>query len=281
MASDSLTLASDEQSSWAHWLVPSVCDLYFVALFCLLVFTNLSSRLLGDAGIGWHIRTGQLILSTHSVPRVDPFSSSLNGHPWFAWEWLYDLLVGWLASATGLNGVIVFTAFVIALTFSLAFRWLVHRGVNIPVALVLVLLATSASMIHFFARPHVVSWLLTFVWFWVLDSSDAKCVAGRFDSADSVKKSSSQRLLWLLPTTMVLWVNLHGGFLIALVLLAIYWLSALWQWLRAGTDRIDDLLLQMDELERQAEIDAEAAASGDFRLRAAGENRPDFACRCK
>ena len=50
---------------WLRWLVPSVGDLIFVALLGVLVFTALSVRLLGDAGIGWHIRTGQMILATH------------------------------------------------------------------------------------------------------------------------------------------------------------------------------------------------------------------------
>src|ERR1700723_1910116 len=68
-----------------RWLIPSIGDLIFVALLGLLGFTNLSGRLLGDAGIGWHIRTGQLILATHSIPRVDPFSSTMVGHPWCAW----------------------------------------------------------------------------------------------------------------------------------------------------------------------------------------------------
>ena len=82
--------------------MPSIADLIFVALFATLVFTPLSVRLLGDAGIGWHIRTGQEILATHSIPRVDPFSSTMAGKPWVAWEWLYDVLVGELETLLGL-----------------------------------------------------------------------------------------------------------------------------------------------------------------------------------
>src|ERR1700692_3334121 len=93
-----------------RWLIPSIGELIFVALLGLLGFTSLSVRLLGDAEIGWHIRTGQLILATHSIPRVDPFSSSMSGQPWFAWEWLYDVLVGWLERTAGLNGVVLITA---------------------------------------------------------------------------------------------------------------------------------------------------------------------------
>ena len=226
-----------------RWILPSVADLFFLALFCLLIFTNLSSRLLGDAGIGWHIRTGQLILSSRSIPHFDPFSSSMNGRPWFAWEWLYDVLVGGLASLAGLNGVVVLTSLIIALTFWLAFRWLVGHGTNVLLALVLVLLAVCGSMIHFFARPHVVSWLLSFVWFSILDSVEGNFVAAGVKS--EARESKNSIYLWLLPLTMLFWVNLHGGFLLGFVLLAIYWVSALWDWLRAGEQHSGELLLKI------------------------------------
>jgi len=233
--------AADSQPAWVRWLLPSIGDLFFVALLGLLVFTTLSVRLLGDAGIGWHIRTGQLILATHAVPRADPFSS-MTGQPWFAWEWLYDVLVGRLESKAGLNGVVLFTALIIAATFSWTFRLLLRRGTNVFVALVLVLLAASASMIHFLARPHVVSWLFTLAWFWILETSERSC-ASRSDSAEtSATQVHRPRLLWLLPLLMSLWVNVHGGFLVGFVLLAIYWCSAVWQWFRLKEDRFDDFL---------------------------------------
>src|SRR5580658_6797652 len=117
MAIGSTTSAADSPPAWVRWVIPSAGDLVFAALLGLLAFTALSVRLLGDAGIGWHIRTGQMIVATHAIPRVDPFAATMSGHPWFAWEWLYDLLVGWLESVAGLNGVVLFTALVIALVF--------------------------------------------------------------------------------------------------------------------------------------------------------------------
>ncbi len=223
-------------------MVPSAGDLIFAALLGLLAFTSLSVRLLGDAGIGWHIRTGQMILSTHAIPRVDPFSATMSGQPWFAWEWLYDLLVGWLETATGLNGVVLFTALVIAMVFAWTFRLLLRRGTNVLVALLLVLLAASAAMIHFLARPHVVSWLFTVVWFWILESSEKSCCVSDSDSPSSKAEPRRGGVLWLLPPLMLVWVNIHGGFLVGFVLLAIYWFSAAWQWLRLKEDRFDDAL---------------------------------------
>jgi hypothetical protein len=210
--------------------MPSGADLIFVALLGVLVFTPLSMRLLGDAGIGWHIRAGQQILATHAIPRVDSFSSTMAGKPWFAWEWLYDIVVGQLETTLGLNGVVWFTAVVIAAVFAWVFRLLIARGTNLLVALVLVLLAVAASMIHFLARPHVVSWLFTLAWFWILDFSERESFERR------------GRRLWVLPLLMLLWVNMHGGFLLGFVLLGIFLLGAAWTWFTTREGRIEEVL---------------------------------------
>jgi hypothetical protein len=205
--------------------------------------------LLGDAGTGWHIRTGQLILATHKIPHVDPFSSSLNGQPWFAWEWLYDLLAGWLDQVAGLNGVVLLTALMIAFVFSWTFRLMLRRGANLLVAFVLLLLAASASMIHFFARPHVASWLFTLAWFCILESSEDDCRGLGTDAAPDRSRTHRSRRLYLLPLLMLVWVNVHGGFLLGFALLAIYWLCAASLWLRLtlrmAEDQFADVLLKI------------------------------------
>lgn len=210
--------------------MPSVADLICIALLCGLVFTPLAMRLLGDAGIGWHIRTGQLILQSHAIPRVDPFSIQIQ-KPWIAWEWLYDIVVGALDSWCGLNGVVWFTAAVIAAVFGWTFRLMLVRGTNLLVALILVLVAISASMIHFLARPHVLSWLFVVLWFWILDSTERASFEGN---------SASPWRLWMLPVSMLVWVNMHGGFLLGLVLLGIYWAASLWTWFTSREGLIEE-----------------------------------------
>src|SRR5919109_2356197 len=134
---------------WIHLILPSVTDLIFIVVLFSLSYSALSSRLLGDAGIGWHIRNGELMLRTHMVTRVDVFSYTMNGRPWLAWEWLYDVIIGAVHQWLGLNGVVFFTAIVIASTFALVFRTLLSRGSLVQISLVLLLLAMGASMIHF------------------------------------------------------------------------------------------------------------------------------------
>src|SRR6202049_4496551 len=224
---------------WIRLLFPSVGDVIFIVLLALLTLTPLSVRLLGDAGIGWHTRAGQEILATQAIPRVDSFSSSMNGKPWFAWEWLYDLVVGGVEGVTGLNGVVFVTALIIAAVFGWSFRLLVRRRTNIFLAVVLVMLAASASMIHFFARPHVVSWLLTLAWFQVLDSSERNAFGAAPPFSGRMRTGP---WLWFLPLVMLLWVNLHGGFLVAFALLGIYWLSTMWLGFTAASNKLEDIL---------------------------------------
>ncbi len=212
--------------------MPSAADLIFIAILWVLVFTPLAVRLLGDAGIGWHIRTGQQIIATHTIPRLDSFSSTMAGKPWFAWEWLYDIGVGLLEANLWLNGVVWLTAVVIAAVFASLFRLLIIRGTNLFVALALLLLAVSASTIHFLARPHVLSWLFTLVWFWILDSSEQDVAARK-------------KLLSFLPLLMLLWVNVHGGFLVAFVLLGIFWLAAAWDSFMRKETQFEDSLQKL------------------------------------
>ena len=214
--------SSDQRLAWVQWLLPSTADLIFIGLACSLCFTALATKLLNDAGIGWHIRTGQLILCSHHIPHVDPYSSIMAGKPWFAWEWLYDLAVAVLHSKLGLNGVVWLNALFVAVVFPWTYRLAVSRGTNLFAALTLILLAISASMIHVLARPHVVTWLFVVMWFSILDRSERESFAA--------KVGPNRRWLWFLPLSMLIWVNVHGGFLLGLVLCVIFWIGAFWTW---------------------------------------------------
>jgi hypothetical protein len=200
-----------------RFLVPSVRDIIFVFLFWSLLAGPLSNRPLADPDIGWHIRTGERILATHSLPRTDPFSSTMQGQPWLAWEWLYELLLGALHRACGLNGVVWLCALLVATVFAWLLSQLLQRGSGLFLAVVLMLLAEAASAIHLYARPHIASWLLTLSWFVVLE---------KWELWNQKQGSRPRWIPWFFPASILLWVNLHGGWLFGLALLGIYVASA-------------------------------------------------------
>jgi hypothetical protein len=204
--------------AWFRFLAPSTTDLIFITLLVATSGGALSTRLLGDASIGWHIRNGEQMLKTHAITRTDPFSVTMGGQTWYAWEWLYDLGIARIHQGFGLNGVVFVTALIIALTFALTLRLCLRRGADLPVTALLLALSLGASMIHLFARPHVLSWLFTVIWFQVLDSAESK----------------KERLrLWYLPALMLFWANVHGGFVVGFALLGMYMLSDLIRYYRS------------------------------------------------
>ena len=202
-----------------------MADLIFIILLVSMSGGACRGRLLGDAGIGWHIRNGEQMLHTHAITRTDPFSVTMGGQTWYAWEWLYDLKIAGIHHWLGLNGVVFFTAVIVALTFALTLRLSLRRGADLPVAALLLALSLGVSMIHLLARPHVLSWLFTVIWFQILDSSE------------SAESPESRRRLWYLPVLMLLWANLHGGFVLGFALLGLYLLSGAILTSGAGTRR--------------------------------------------
>jgi hypothetical protein len=193
---------------WLPFVIPPVADVLFVALLLVLSCGALGRLLLRDSDIGWHIRNGEQMLLTHAVTRTDSFSSTMGGHTWYAWEWLYDLLIAAIHHGFGLSGVVFFTAVIIAATFVSTLRFAMRHGGNLVITFVLLILSLGAAAVHFLARPHVLSWLFAVIWFELLDSAAS---SGR----------RSRRIFWL-AALMVLWVNLHGGFVLGFALLAIY-----------------------------------------------------------
>jgi hypothetical protein len=109
-------------------------------------------------------------------------------------------------NSVGLTGVVIFFAVLLAFTHWLLYQSLRSRSKDIFLCAMVTLLATAASSSHWLARPHVFSLLFTIIWCHCLD---------RF-------QYRNQRTLIYLPLLMLVWVNLHGGFMIGLVFLAIY-----------------------------------------------------------
>lgn len=193
----------------SSFLLPSLADVLFVSLLLSLAYGTPSLRLLNDPGIGWHIRTGEWILQNHAIPHADLFSN-IAPRPWFAWEWLFDVAVAKVHAWWGLNGVLAGGAMVIALTFALLFRMMLQRGASLLAALAFVVLAILASTIHCLARPHLLTWLFTLLCWYLME------------------EMRDTGWLWAIPCIVLVWVNVHGGFLIAFALLGLTLAGELW-----------------------------------------------------
>ena len=59
----------------------------FIAILFLALFV-MATREISDPDFWWHLRTGQFIFETFSIPRTDIFSHTNLGKPWVTHEWL-------------------------------------------------------------------------------------------------------------------------------------------------------------------------------------------------
>ena len=187
--------------------LPSLTDIAFLMpLMFIFIKLDGARTLLGDGDTGWHIRTGEWILAHHRVPQVDMFSYSLPGAPWFAWEWLWDVLFAMLHQRWGMAAVVLASLVVVCATNALLFRLIRRKCGNGLVAIAVTLLATGGCAIHWLARPH----LFTLLFFAITLHITERAAEGRV-----------KLLWWLVPLTLV-WTNMHGGFFVVFLVLACY-----------------------------------------------------------
>lgn len=179
-----------------------------IVLFSMVFVLAVRQSVLLDPDLWWHLKAGEQIVNTKSIPHTDDFSFTKNGSEWVAHEWLAEVLIYGIYRLTGLVGLVVIFSLLIVVVLLVAYRRCEGRPYAASLA---ILLAAAASSPLFGIRPQMITLLLASVYIALLE---------RF------VRDGRNQLLWWLPPIMLLWVNLHAGFALGLALIALYVLSA-------------------------------------------------------
>jgi hypothetical protein len=187
------------------------------ALLVAAVFV--SARLfLVDPDLWWHIKVGQDILSTHHWPTTDPYSFTVAGHPWLAYEWLGDVLLGAVVRLAGLQALeaclIVLGGAVMLALYAYTTIRTGNPKAGFAVSAVLFVLA----MPSFSLRPQMLGYLFLIL---TLIALERFC-------------QGKKRALWILPPLFLAWVNTHGSWIIGLGTIVVFWACGLTE-LRLGS----------------------------------------------
>jgi hypothetical protein len=170
----------------------------FVAIFAMAI------RQPTDTDTWWHLKSGQLMWETGQVLRTDPFSHTVAGQPWINHGWLAQVLLWPVYRALGLAGLALLLAAIVTVAFALVYSQCQGKPY---IATFVVLLAAVASSVIWAIRPQIFSLLLAAIVAYLLDR---------------YKRMGNSRWLWPLPLLVALWVNCHGGFVIAFILMGCY-----------------------------------------------------------
>lgn len=188
-----------------RFLIPKVEYILFGAVFWGVVVNG--ARILNfDGDLPRHILMGNLILQTREVTTTDVFSFRTTGYPSYPHEWLSQVILALADRWLGLSGIVLVTALIIMLTWSIVYYRTIRQSKSFFTSLLFVALAIGASQIHVLPRPHIFTYLLTTVWIVLLERIEENRLHAK----------------WLLPPVMLLWVNLHGMFVVGIIIWGIY-----------------------------------------------------------
>lgn len=171
----------------------------------LLALYTMALRVSTDSDTWWHLRAGSWMLEHQQILTFDPFSLTRMGSPWIYPGWIAQLAMAGLYGWLGFAGLNLLTAAMVTLAF--AFLWRTLEGPELWRAAVVVL-AAATSAVYWSARPQIFSFALTGAFLLVLE-----------------RWRRGEAGWWYLPPLMALWVNLHGGFAVGLLLIGVYWLG--------------------------------------------------------
>jgi hypothetical protein len=163
-----------------------------------------------DPDMWWHMKMGQIIWTTHSIPTTDLFSYTTNHHAWIPHEWLSQLMIYGAYRWGGYSGLMLWLCFfslaLLAAGYALCSLYAGNAKVGFAGAMVIWFFSTSGLAV----RPQMVGYLFLVVELLVIHRG----------------RSRNPRWFFCLPPLFALWVNCHGSFFFGLILAGIFLLSS-------------------------------------------------------
>jgi hypothetical protein len=185
----------------------SIIYIFLIPFACVYYLVN-APLLLGHYDLGWHLAAGDLIRDRGGIPFQDPWSFTSGGRQWFNISWLWDVIASAIFQYTNFSGLILFVVACGAVLVGYLTSICISSGASkiavcISVFSSCVLYPAFATYpnIYLAASPNISTMLFSVIFY-------GECL---------------KRTRWfLLPAIMVLWANLHGGFLLGLLIIGVF-----------------------------------------------------------
>jgi hypothetical protein len=170
-----------------------------------------------DVDLWGHLRFGLDILEARSLESVDPYSFT-SDRPWINHEWLSEVLIALAWQAAGAPGLILVKLACAFGALALMASALGMKGVTGRpriMLLGLMLIGILPRITH--VRPQLFSVVLFAALVHIIVKSDVRSDRG-----------SMRTLLWFVPV-LVLWANLHGGWLVGVGTVGLWCIGESWK----------------------------------------------------
>jgi hypothetical protein len=189
---------------------------YFIILSALL-FLGFSHWFIkiNDLDFWWHIKTGEYIIEQKGLPDKDPFTFTFIENDRDMPErpavilksyWISQIILYLIYESSGPLGIILFRTLIFSLILLMLWKYLSDKSVS---QLIIAIMLTGFI---FFAkeymneRPQIFSYLFATLVFFILEAA----------------RNGSNKSYYILPAIMLLWANMHSGYLVGIVFIIIY-----------------------------------------------------------
>ena len=150
-----------------------------------------------DQDLGRHIKLGEIITQTGSIPKINLFSYTNPDFPFINTHWLFEVIAYFFAS-TGTLHLLLALKIIILITSV----WLVIKDIKSPWLLPVGFIFLHVLRERAELRPEIFSFLFTALTYYILTRND--------------------KSIFFLPLIQLLWINTHIYFFIGLLLQAIF-----------------------------------------------------------
>ena len=108
-----------------------------------------------DPDTWWHLAIGERILAERTLPTADPYSFTVSGNDWMAYEWLGEVVMASAARWGGLPGLIALLIALSGMLLLLLYYYAYLRSGNVKAAFIACAVLLPAAAISFNLRPQL------------------------------------------------------------------------------------------------------------------------------
>jgi hypothetical protein len=196
-------------------------------IFFITSFSILTGRI-WDPDFFWHLKTGEYMYNNGSLLKSDPFSfTTIEKDPLnpgsqrqkfiLTQYWLAQLIFYIIYKYFGFKGIILLRASILTLTIFILYKMLKKERVNFYISLTILFFSLLLFKEFTGERPQLFSFLFTAILIYIIEDYRL------FIHPDIEEKSYKWwNNILSLPIIMLIWANMHGGFLLGDVIISLY-----------------------------------------------------------
>jgi len=167
-------------------------------IFLSILLTSISP--VSDSDIWWHLATGRYIIESGQIPKTDIFSHTVPGREWIDHEWLSQVAFYFMYHLFGFAGPVLLKSACLLVAFFFLFKRATLSSSRAATTLTLIAVI-FVSKDAWLERPMIFTFMFASIFLFVLER---------------------KRPLWALPLLTLLWANLHGGFIIGILIIFLF-----------------------------------------------------------